>query len=318
MENQNSTTTEKTPTILAIDIAKETLAVCSAAKSFTVSNDPKGFRALWKFIAQAGDVLVAFEATGGYERALAEFLHARNIALSIVNPRLLRAFAKSEGIKAKTDPIDARMIYRFACQKSLRPTPAPAAHGRQLADLLDRRTQLAEFLAREKNRAQKTVHKTIGASLRRSSKAIEKELVRIEVQITKLIAAAPDFNTAFALMTSVQGVGKVTAWTLLTQLGDITHLGRNQLVALVGLAPFNDDSGKHCGKRHIHGGRAKVRRVLFMAARTAAQFNPVIRPYVEGLIARGKPYKCALTAAMRKLIIHIQSLLKKSQPLLPC
>ena len=317
MGNHHTTTKENTPNLIAIDIAKDSLQVRSARRTFRLENTPRGFKTLLKEFPDKDSVLVVFEATGGYERPLAEFLHARKIALSIVNPRLLRAFAKSEGIKAKTDPIDAEMIYRFAREKNLRPTPSPTAQQRKLADLLDRRTQLGEFLAREKNRLQKVPNKEVAASLRRCTKALEKEIVLLEQQLRQLVEDTPELKTPCQTITSVKGVGEITAWTIVAQLGEISQLSRNQLVALAGLAPFNDDSGKHSGKRFIHGGRAKVRRVLFMAARTAAQCNPVVRPYVEALIARGKPYKCALTAAMRKILIHIQSLLKKNQ-LLPC
>jgi len=313
MENQINMNTEKTSTVIAIDIAKETLQVRTARGSFSLENAARGFKNLLKEIAGKPDVLVVFEATGGYERALAEFLHAHGIPLSILNPRLLRAFAKSEGIKAKTDPIDAEMIYRFASQKTLRPTHPPTTQERALGDLLDRRSQLTEFLAREKNRMQKASNKAVISSLRRGIKTLEKEIALIEKQIRHLVEQTAELNKPCALITSVKGVGEVTAWTILAQLGEISRVSRNQLVALAGVAPFNDDSGKHAGKRYIHGGRAKVRRILYMAAHSAAQFNPVIKPYVERLIARGKPYKCAITAAMRKLLIHIQSLLKNSQ-----
>jgi transposase len=315
--NPPTTTPNKAQTIVAIDVAKDSLEVLTAGKSFSLENSPRGFDALLREVLPKPDVLVVFEATGGCERALADFLHSRKIALCIINPRRLRAFARSEGIKAKTDRLDAQMIYRFASQKALRPTPAPAPQQRELSDLLDRRSQLCEFAAREKNRIQKAASKALLSSLRRNIKALEKEIALIEKLIRQLVEATPALQKPIEIITSVKGVGQVTAWTLLAQLPEISHLSRNELVALAGVAPFNNDSGKHSAKRHIYGGRAKIRRVLFMAARTAAQFNPVIAPYVESLVARGKPYKCALTAAMRKLLIHIQCLLKKSQ-LLPC
>jgi transposase len=321
MNNQNNTNTNQNqttnPFIVAIDIAKDTLELLSDRESFSVENSLRGFKTLLRKISGVSNALVVFEATGGYERPLADFLHAHGITLWILNPRFLRAFAKSEGIKAKTDRIDVKMIHRFASQKRARPTPAPSPERRRLCDLLDRRSQLSEALAREKNRVQKAIDKVVVASLRRSIKSLEKEIARIEDLIRKLVESVPSFQEPFSTMIAVVGIGEVTAWTLLGQLPEITDVSRNQLSALAGVAPYNDDSGTHTGKRYIHGGRAKVRRALFMAARTAAVFNPVIRPYVEGLMARGKPYKCALTAAMRKLLIHIQSLLKKAQPC-PC
>ena len=314
MNNQTTTTTtQHTQTLIAIDVAKDSLEVRSDESSFSLENSPRGFKALLRKVPPKPGLLVVFEATGGCERALAEFLHESKIALCIINPRLLRAFAISEGIKAKTDPIDAEMICRFARSKALRPTPAPPLGQRELSDLLDRRSQLGEFLAREQNRIQKALSKALLASLRRNMKALEKEIALIEKQIRALVDGTPDLKKHCLVITSVKGVGDITAWTLLAQLPEITSLSRNHLVALAGIAPFNKDSGKFSGKRSISGGRAKIRRVLFMAAKTAARINPVIRAYVEGLLARGKPYKCALTAAMRKILIHVQSLLKKRE-----
>ena len=312
-----TTSIKNSQSIIAIDVSKDSLEVLTADQSFSSENSQRGFAALQRKISAKPNCFVVFEATGGYERALSDFLHACKIALCIVNPRLVRAFAISEGIKAKTDPIDAQMIYRFAESKVLRPTPAPSPGQRELSDLLDRRCQLSECVAREKNRIQKAHNKTVLASLRRSVKALEKEIALVESHIQKLIERTPSMEKACKIMTSVKGVGKITAWTILGQIPEITRVSRNELVALAGVAPFNRDSGKQVGKRYIGGGRAKIRRVLFMAARTASQFNPVIRPYVEGLVSRGKAYKCALTAAIRKILIHLQALLKKSE-VSPC
>jgi len=318
MNNQKTTTThQNTQTLIAIDVSKDSLEVKTQSSSFSLENSQRGFKALLRKVSPKTALLVVFEATGGYERALAEFLHKRQIALSIINPRLLRAFAISEGIKAKTDPIDAEMIYRFARSKALRITAAPSADQRELSDLLDRRNHLSEFIAREHNRIHKALSKTMLASLRRSIKALEKEMALIEKLIRALVKASPQLTKHCRIITAVKGLGDISAWTLLAQLPEISSLSRNQLVALAGVAPFNNDSGKFSGKRSIYGGRAKIRRVLFMAAKSAARFNPVIRPYVEGLLVRGKPYKCAITAAIRKLLIHVHSLLKNSE-LSPC
>lgn len=318
MNNQTTTTpTQHAQILIAIDVAKDSLEVRTDNDSFSLENSLRGFKALLRKVPPKPGLLVVFEATGGYERALAEFLHERKVSLCIINPRLVRSFAISEGIKAKTDPIDAEMIYRFAKSKSLRLTPAPAASQRELSDLLDRRSQLSEFLAREQNRIQKALSKALLTSLRRNIKALEKEMALIEKHIRALVDGSPVLKKHCLLITSVKGVGNITAWTLLAQLPEITSLSRNQLVALAGVAPFNNDSGKSSGRRSIYGGRAKIRRVLFMAAKSAARFNPVIRPYVEGLLVRGKPYKCAITAAIRKLLIHVHSLLKNSE-LSPC
>jgi transposase len=307
--NQKTTTTNH---LVAIDIAKDSLQVQSLQESFRFNYDEAGLRSLLKLLGRLQDPFVVCEATGGYERPLLAALYKARIAVRLVNPARLRAFALSEGIKAKTDPIDARMILRFAQEKHLQPTPPPEPARQELAALLDRRSHLSEHLAREKNRLQKS-QKSILAFIRRSIKFLEKEIVALDAKIRKLIGEDECLAAQAQRLQSVKGVGQITAWTLLAYLSEMPHLGRNQIVALAGVAPFNRDSGKTSAKRSIHAGRAKVRKCLYMAAQTAAQHNTVIKPYVAGLIARGKPYKCAIVAAMRKLLIHLQSLLKTQQ-----
>jgi len=221
-------------------------------------------------------------------------LHRAKIAVALLNPQRLRAFAVSEGVKAKTDPIDARMILCFAQQKHPEPLPAPDPKAQELAAWLDRRSHLTEAQAREKNRLQnspKSIHRSI--KFKRMICVLEKELAAIDQKIDRLIAADARLCSQFKALDAVKGVGKVTAWTLLAYLSEMPFLSRNKIVALAGIAPYNRDSGKTSAKRSIWAGRAKVRKCLYMAAQTAAVHNPVIKPYVQGLIGRGKPYKCA-------------------------
>src|SRR2546428_11009640 len=190
-------------------------------------------------------------------------------------------------------------------------SPPPAPQQAALAAWLDRRAQLSEQLAREKNRLQKSpvlLHPGIRAMIA----FIEDQLADVDRQLHSVVQTDATLRDRAAVLQSVTGIGAVTTWSLLAYLSEIaaTDWHRNQLVALAGLAPWNRDSGKWKGKRSISGGRAKVRRCLDMAAPSAAQHNPVIREYVQRLIARGKPYKCAIVAAMRKLLLHLQSLLK--------
>ena len=208
------------------------------------------------------------------------------------------------------------MILAFAKSKALRPMEAPSEACIKLAALLDRRGHLVEQLAREKNRLQNS-EAFIHRSIKRMIRILEKEIATIEEAIEKLAGSDPGFKSRSEIIQSVRGVGKVTAWTLLAYLSEMEELNRNRLIALAGIAPFNRDSGKTSGRRAIQGGRAKVRKCLYMAAHTAATCNPVIAAYVQGLRDRGKPYKCAIVAAMRKLLIHIQSLMKKAE-LSPC
>jgi transposase len=313
MTQKNTPATTTDHHLVAIDIAKDTLQVQSPQLgSLSVGNDAAGQRQLLKRLQCLENPFVVCEATGGYERSLLNALHQQGIAVALINPSRLRAFALSEGIKAKTDPIDASMILRFAQQKRLTPTPPPNPGTQALAALLDRRSHLTEQQAREKNRLQNS-SKLIADSIKRMLRCIEKELAAVDAQIEKLIIADSGMGAKAKTLQSVKGVGKVTTWTILAYLSEMPYLNRNQLVALAGVAPYNRDSGKTSAKRSIFAGRAKVRKCLYMAAQTAAIHNPVIKPYVQGLIARGKPYKCAIVAAMRKLLIHLQSLLKLQQ-----
>jgi len=301
---------------VAIDVAKATLQVQDDRRAFTLDNEPKGHRKLLSYLKTCENPLVVFEASGGYERGLLEFLHKAALPLAMVNPARVRDFARSEGVRAKTDPIDGKMILAFAKSKALRPMEAPSEACLKLAALLDRRSHLVEQLAREKNRLQNS-ETFIHRSIKRMIKILEKEILALDKAIDQLISSNPGFKSRSQIIQSVKGVGKVTAWTLLAYLSEMEELNRNRLVALAGIAPFNRDSGKFSLKRTIQGGRAKVRKCLYMAAHTAATCNPVIAAYVKGLRDRGKPYKCAIVAAMRKLLIHIQSLIKNAK-LSPC
>lgn len=296
--------------IIAIDISKETLEVLSEKRSFSVANDQGGLAELLKHVRTFENPITVFEATGGYERNLIEALASKALTFARLNPARVRNFAKSEGVKAKTDPIDARMILRFAQQKDIRPDSPVDPTRQEIADLLDRRNHLSSALTQEKNRLQNS-SKAIHRSIRRIGNVLEKELHAIEKRIRKLVKSDPELHEQVKVAQSVIGVGEITAWTILCCLSEIHTLSRNKIVALAGIAPFNDDSGKSQKKRRIQEGRAKVRKCLYMATKTAAVHNPVIKEYVEKLRERGKPYNCAIVAGMRKLLLHLQSLLKK-------
>lgn len=298
--------------IIAIDISKETLQNQTAEERFSVTYSKRGLGQIHKRIRKLKNPLVVCEATGGYESILMDFLHERNIAVCLVSPNRIRAFAKSEGIKAKSDPIDTDVIYRFALGKQLRMTPPPDPIRKEIAILMDRRSQLKELIASEKNRIQKCP-KNMEKGIARMISFIDKELSEIEKMIRDLINSNDDLKQYSKAMQEVSGVGEATAWSILAYLTEIGDLNRAQITAIVGLAPFNRDSGKWKGKRCIQGGRAKVRKCLYMAAKTAAQHNDVIKPYTEGLIARGKSYKMAMVAAMRKILIYLQVIIKNLQ-----
>ena len=297
---------------VAIDVSKATLQIQDDKRAFAVENTSSGHRKLLDHLKGCSKPLVVYEASGGYERELAAFLGKSAIPQAMLNPARVRDFARSEGVRAKTDPIDTRMILAFAKSKALEAIDPPSEESLKLAALLDRRDHLVEQMAREKNRLQNS-EALIHRSIQRMMKILQKEISVIDKAISQTVDSDERLKSRAQTMQSVKGVGKVTAWTLLAYLTEMDHLDRNKLVALAGIAPFNRDSGKMSGRRSIQGGRAKVRKCLYMAAHTAASCNPVIAAYVQGLRDRGKPYKCAIVAAMRKLLIHLQCLIKKSQ-----
>lgn len=298
---------------LAIDVSKAKLHVQTERKSFVLANSPAGVSELIGIARGLSNPVVVFEATGGYERLLRSSLGESRVPFHMVNPRRLRGFAISEGIQAKTDPIDAALILSFARQKQIQPVPPPSEENIRMAELMDRRSHLSEQLTREKNRSQKAVPE-IREMIEEMIVFIEKQITMIDEAIRKLIGDYQRMNSLSVAMQTVCGVGEITAWTILAYLPEIGRVGRNQICALVGVAPFNRDSGTKEGRRFIQGGRAKIRRCLFLAARTAATHNPVIRDYVTHLTQeKGKHYNMALTAAMRKLIIHLQSIVKNAE-----
>lgn len=296
----------------AIDIAKDELELRNDKGSWKQAYTKQALDNLTGRLKKLTDAWVICEASGGYERDLLGALHAAKIKVCLVSPNRIRAYAISEGIRAKTDKIDTSVMLKFAKSKNLRPTPAPSKEQVKLAALMDRRSQLSDALAQEKNHLQNSsciIHTSIKTIMR----ALERQIQGIEKKIKELIEAHGYMRRCDELFQSVSGIGEVTSWSLIAYLNELGRLKRNEAVALVGLAPFNRDSGKSSGKRHIHAGRAKVRSCLYMAAQSAARYNPVIRPYVQRLKDKGKPYKCVMVAAMRKLLIHLQCLIKNIQ-----
>lgn len=297
---------------VAVDVSKRTLEVLESeqSKSHSIANCEEALRRLLRKFESLDNLHFICEATGGYERTLVDFLHRQGVIVSIVSPAKVRHFAQSEGVKAKTDPIDAKMLIRFAKEKRPRPTPAPSEELKALAALMDRREQLSEQLKREKTRLQKC-DPLIAGSIERMIGLVKEEIEHVESQIRKVVENETSFSRTFERLTAINGIGAVTAWTLIAYLPELGRLSRNEVVALAGLAPYNRDSGSTRRLRRIFGGRAKVRRCLYLAAVAASQHNEVIREYTYGIINRGKPFKWAIVAAMRKLLLHSHYLIKK-------
>jgi transposase len=301
---------------LGVDVSKATLD-CRLGKTHRqFTNHAKGFALLADWITQTKrPTRVVCEATGPYHRELVLALQQAGIGVCVLNPRQVRDYAKSQGLLAKTDKIDAAVLADYGNRFQPRLTERVSQTQLQLEAWVERRQQLVELITAEKNRLQPTPPPAIVSSIKKLLRLLEKQKADIEAQIQKLIASDPLLQRQVSCLTQVQGVGSLTAISLLSALPELGRLSRQQVAALAGLAPRNRDSGTFKGQRMIGGGRPKARRALYMSALVACFKNPVLKPFYLRLIAKGKPFKVALTAAMRKLLIHLNSLLKNLPPL---
>jgi transposase len=301
---------------VGIDVSKERLDVCSLPDggTFSVANDRAGIDELIaRLLKGVRPELVVLEATGEYERPAAVAVAAAGIAVAVVNPRQARDFAKAAGRLAKTDRIDAQVLARFAGAVGPRPSVLPDEEARVLQDILLRRRQLLEMMVAEKNRLQmasEAVARRIAAHVR----WLEKELCRVDRELGEAVRESETWRANEELLRSVPGVGPVLARTLLAELPELGTLPRRRLCALVGVAPFNRDSGTFRGKRQVWGGRAPVRAALYMGALVATRHNPLIREFYERLLAAGKPKKVALVACMRKLLSILNAVMRDRVP----
>lgn len=273
---------------VGIDVSKERLDVCSLPDggTFSVANDRAGIDELIaRLLEGVRPELVVLEATGKYERPAAVAVAAAGIAVAVVNPRQARDFAKAAGRLAKTDRIDAQVLARFAGAVGPRPSVLPDEEARVLQDILLRRRQLLEMMVAEKNRLQmasEAVARRIAAHVR----WLEKELCRVDRELDEAVRESETWRANEELLRSVPGVGPVLARTLLAELPELGTLPRRRLCALVGVAPFNRDSGTFRGKRQVWGGRTPVRAALYMGALVATRHNPLIREFYERLLQR--------------------------------
>ena len=303
-----------TERVIGIDVGKEQLDVAlnGVKKVKEWDNDQAGQRALSDWIIEQKPDLVVVEASGGYEAAMVSELIEREVAVAVVNPTRVRAFAKADGLLAKTDQIDARLIACFGA------TMKPATQARKsqaqltLNQWVTRRRQLVEMRTGEKNRLQ-TAPEGIKADIVRHIEWLSAEIEQLEQQINQAIRNNPEWREIARLVQTVPGVGEVVAATLVADLPELGQLNRGQIAALVGVAPFNHESGKGRKKRRIFGGRASIRCVLYMATLSAIIHNPVIKAFYHRLLAKGKLKKVALTACMRKLLVILNSMVKSGQ-----
>lgn len=299
---------------VGIDVSKQQLDVVTlpGGEWQSFRNDEEGIALLREQMLGLRPKLIVLEATGKYERAAAVALAVAGLPVAVVNPRQVRDFAKAMGKLAKTDRVDAGIIAQFG--ERLRPEArgVPEKEVRELDALITRRAQLKEMITSEKNRmgiASRAVKPAIQAHVR----WMEAQLEEIDGELERVIENSPVWRAKEDLLTSVPGIGVGTARTLIAKLPELGQVTSRQAAALVGVAPFANDSGKQKGQRRIWGGRASVRSALYMATLTAIRWNPVIRAHYEQLRARGKLFKVAMVACMRKLLLLLDAMVRKNE-----
>lgn len=302
-----------------IDVAKDTLDVAEfdSQRHWQVANDSAGIAAVVKEMAGTRPQLIVLEATGGYEQEVVWALGVAGLAVVVVNPRQVREFARATGQLAKTDRLDAHVLARFAATVRPEARPLPDAAALELEAYLTRRRQLRDMLTMEQQRLASVRPREVRQSLRKHIAYLQRELRSTESDLSELIKRSPLWRETDDLLQSVPGIGPTTAQTLIALLPELGTLGRRAIAKLVGVAPLNHDSGRFRGTRRTWGGRATVRRTMYMAALVATRWNPVIATFYRRLIAAGKAKKVALTACMRKLLTILNVILKTKRPWQP-
>ncbi len=305
----------ETSTYVGIDVSKHWLdvGIRPARRAERLANDEAGIEAV---VAQLGAVAperIVLEASGGLELPLVAALAAAALPVVVVNPRQVRDFARATGRLAKTDALDAQVLAHFA--EAVRPElrPLPDAETQALRDLVARRRQLVAMLVAERQR-RRAARAAVRPGIEAHIAWLQQALAQLDDQLQTSVQLSPHWRAHDQLWRSVPGVGPQLARTLLAQLPELGRLDRRRIAALVGVAPYNRDSGQWRGSRSIWGGRASVRAALYMSALVASRHNPVIRDFYQRLLARGKPKKSALTACMRKLLVILNAILKTNTP----
>lgn len=296
---------------LGLDISKKKLDLAGPSiKHQSFDNAPEGITKLIELLqSSAPSAYIVLEPTGGYERSVIIALERAKITVCRINPYQARAFATSMGKLAKTDKIDALMLARFGADRQPRPMSSYDEKQEDLRVMYDRRQQLIRLQTCESNRLE-TAIPSMRKHLETSLKFIEKQLAEIELMISAYIASNTEMQKKVDRLTSVQGVGLQTATVVLAYMPELGKVSDKEAAALVGVAPYNKDSGKHSGHRSIRGGRRQVRNILYMASLSAVRYNPILKTFYERLIAEGKPAKLALIAVVRKLILLLNFMLK--------
>lgn len=276
-------------------------------KSLRVGNDPEGFAQIIELCQKQQVQIVVFEATGGYQRPLAEALVQAQLAIAVINPRRIRHYALAEGMMAKTDKVDARIIASFALKMTPKPTTLRSKEQEELASLVARKGQLLKCVVAEENRQQQQADPTLQQSFRRHLAFLRKEIARIDARLEQIVQANAELERKAQAADAVKSVGRASAVMLVATLPELGTLTRQQVSALAGLAPFNKDSGKSSGERHIAGGRPAVRSILYMCTLSAISYEPKIKAFYQRLLEADKCKMKAFTACMHKLLVILNA-----------
>jgi transposase len=300
---------------VGIDVAKAhvDVYVSGSGRHTRWSNDRAGIQKCVKALGALEPELIVLESTGGYERELAIALDDASLPVVVVNPRQVRDFGRALGRLAKTDRIDAQLLAEYAA--TIRPPrrPLPDRRSRTMQALVARRAQLVKMRTAECNRREHVHDQFIARSITAVIKVLDRELLKVERQLTRLIQQQPELHRKQQALLSVPGIGPTTAAMLVTEVPELGQLNRRQIAALIGVAPLNRDSGTFRGKRMTGGGRQAVRTRLYMPTVVVCHHNPVLKPFYQRLLNKGKTKMTALVAVMRKLLTIINAMLAKGE-----
>lgn len=296
---------------IGIDVSKARLDI-AAGKDGEIWDSPNDNTGIAKTVSRIKDLapkLVVVESTGGLENQIVAHLFTEGIPVALVNPSRVRDFARSIGLLAKTDKLDARLLARFGEATKPIPTQLPSEDEQRLSALISRRRQLIDIRTAETNRLG-SIHASMRSRLQKHLEWLADEIEELDKEIQDFISHHPDFKAKDKVLQSVPGIGPITSAILLSDLPELGKYSRQIMASLVGVAPFNSDSGFHRGKRRVKGGRSDVRTVLYMAAISASRFNPVIKSFYDHLVGKGKLKKVALVACMRKLLTILNAMMR--------
>ena len=297
---------------VGIDVAKDSFDVASEPAGLVLSlpNDPPGRQNLLDALRAHPVALIVLEATGGYERSLAADLLDAGHKVVVANPRQVRDFARGIGQLAKTDRLDARVLAQFASMVKPEPRQKASEQAVNLAELVTRRRQLSDLMTQESNRLPHARHPEVQRSLKKSLRMLEKQIDDLDKLIRQNIDSDDGLRRKDEIVQSFKGVGPGTSAMLLAQLPELGRINRQQIAALVGLAPWDFQSGQWAGQSRIWGGRMPVRNMLYMAALSAIRFNPIIRKFYQRLESQGKLFKVCIIACMRKMLVILNTLVR--------